>query len=382
MINRLPARSLNLSIDYAVNTFYTIVSNDSFGSLPYLVAKREPRDQFSSSITAINYDARYYLNDKDFTDLPVDNTPIYIRYDQLDINLARLYQMQRGELPEEGNVYFVVESGVLVSSSSAYRPKIENIYRYKHPESGGGGDRNIYYITFPDTQEVPAVSIGDWPAAVNVYLTVKGNLVGRGGDGGIAQHGIGVPSTYPQDENNMWNRVKVARNGFAGAPAIENNHPSFYLTIDGGVVARGGSGGGASSAGYSGGLSYTINGVCGGAPYGRVLSNVNPELELDLWRDYAYSFRVSKSTDASKDEAGIGFYHLVSGGSFSYATGTSGKGGNWGKLGDKSNNASAWGEFRGYGAADGQPGPGGPAIIGLAPVNLTIINGGQILETI
>ncbi len=66
-------------------------------SLPYLVAKREPVDQFSNTITAINYDERYYLNDKDFIDVPVDDSPIYIRYDQLDINLARLYQMQRGD---------------------------------------------------------------------------------------------------------------------------------------------------------------------------------------------------------------------------------------------------------------------------------------------
>ncbi|MFW1841309.1 hypothetical protein ACG9XS_22675, partial [Acinetobacter gyllenbergii] len=79
---------------------------------------------------AINYDERYYLNDKDYTGTPVDDTPIYIRYDQLDINLARLYQMQRGDLPTTGVINFVVESGVLVCSSSAYRPLTELIYRH------------------------------------------------------------------------------------------------------------------------------------------------------------------------------------------------------------------------------------------------------------
>ncbi|MCO4302687.1 phage tail protein, partial [Acinetobacter baumannii] len=94
VLGRLPNGALKLSPDDFVNTIYTVVNDDTKGSLPYLVAKREPVDQFSNTITAINYDERYYLNDKDFIDVPVDDSPIYIRYDQLDINLARLYQMQ------------------------------------------------------------------------------------------------------------------------------------------------------------------------------------------------------------------------------------------------------------------------------------------------
>ncbi len=94
VLGRLPNGALKLSPDDFVNTIYTVVNDDTKGSLPYLVAKREPADQFSNTITAINYDERYYLNDKDFIDVPVDDSPIYIRYDQLDINLARLYQMK------------------------------------------------------------------------------------------------------------------------------------------------------------------------------------------------------------------------------------------------------------------------------------------------
>ncbi|HGW3908954.1 TPA: hypothetical protein ACNICQ_003809, partial [Acinetobacter baumannii] len=92
----------------------------------------EPADQFSNTITAINYDERYYLNDKDFIDVPVDDSPIYIRYDQLDINLARLYQMQRGDLPTTGEISFVVEAGALVSSSSSYRPETRMVYKFNY----------------------------------------------------------------------------------------------------------------------------------------------------------------------------------------------------------------------------------------------------------
>ncbi|MGU8186153.1 hypothetical protein, partial [Escherichia coli] len=57
------------------------------------------------------------------------------RYDQLDINLARLYQMQRGDLPTTGEISFVVEAGALVSSSSSYRPETRFVYKFDYKSS-------------------------------------------------------------------------------------------------------------------------------------------------------------------------------------------------------------------------------------------------------
>ncbi|EPV7733166.1 host specificity factor TipJ family phage tail protein, partial [Acinetobacter baumannii] len=42
VLGRLPNGALKLSPDDFVNTIYTVVNDDTKGSLPYLVAKREP----------------------------------------------------------------------------------------------------------------------------------------------------------------------------------------------------------------------------------------------------------------------------------------------------------------------------------------------------
>lgn len=368
VLNRLPARSLNLSIDYAVNTFYTIVSNDSFGSLPYLVAKREPRDQFSSSITAINYDKRYYLNDKDFTDLPVDNTPIYIRYDQLDINLARLYQMQRGELPVSGEISFVVDTGVLVSSSSSYREQTRLVYKNKD-------DQPSYEFIVPALPELPAIDTGEFSPDLIVNLTVKGSVVGRGGEGGIAHAAYGGWTADPD-----FNFVRTPRNGFRGAPGLLNRHSKLNLILDGGTLARGGSGGGATPSGIYNQIGYGVQGIPGGggAPFGMTMTKV--PLSYD-WPErriyYDDKYRTDKVTDAQAEIPGQGYRNQND----RYGSPLSGNGGAWGKRGTKSTNDGTW-NWNFNGTQEGQPGPGGPAIIGLAPANLTIINGSQILETI
>ncbi|OTM14339.1 hypothetical protein B9X54_09410, partial [Acinetobacter baumannii] len=180
VLGRLPNGALKLSPDDFVNTIYTVVNDDTKGSLPYLVAKREPADQFSNTITAINYDERYYLNDKDFIDVPVDDSPIYIRYDQLDINLARLYQMQRGDLPTTGEISFVVEAGALVSSSSSYRPETRFVYKFDYKSSPPKQE-----FIAPAATELPAIDTGEFPPDLVVNLTIKGAVVGRGGDGGL-----------------------------------------------------------------------------------------------------------------------------------------------------------------------------------------------------
>ncbi|EME4538551.1 host specificity factor TipJ family phage tail protein, partial [Acinetobacter baumannii] len=214
VLGRLPNGALKLSPDDFVNTIYTVVNDDTKGSLPYLVAKREPVDQFSNTITAINYDERYYLNDKDFIDVPVDDSPIYIRYDQLDINLARLYQMQRGDLPTTGEISFVVESGALVSSSSSYRPETRFVYKFDYNSSPPKQE-----FIAPAATELPAIDTGEFPPDLVVNLTIKGAVVGRGGDGGLPHLAFGAWESDPD-----YNFTKTRRDGFQGAPGLLNRH--------------------------------------------------------------------------------------------------------------------------------------------------------------
>ncbi|MGV2264463.1 host specificity factor TipJ family phage tail protein, partial [Acinetobacter baumannii] len=219
VLGRLPNGALKLSPDDFVNTIYTVVNDDTKGSLPYLVAKREPADQFSNTITAINYDERYYLNDKDFIDVPVDDSPIYIRYDQLDINLARLYQMQRGDLPTTGEISFVVEAGALVSSSSSYRPETRFVYKFDYNSSPPKQE-----FIAPAATELPAIDTGEFPPDLVVNLTIKGAVVGRGGDGGLPHLAFGAWESDPD-----YNFTKTRRDGFQGAPGLLNRHSKLNL---------------------------------------------------------------------------------------------------------------------------------------------------------
>ena len=368
VLGRLPNSALKLNPEDYINTTYIVVNDDTKGSLPYLVAKREPVDQMTNKITAINYDERYYLNDKDFTDTPVDDTPIYIRYDQLDLNLARLYQMQRGELPTAGEINFVVEPGVMILSSSAFRPLTELIYKHWNDRP------SIKYIV-PEMREVPAIDTGEFPPDLVVNLIVKGGVVGRGGDGGIAHAAYGGwESEY---ETNF---TKTRRDGSPGAPGLLVRHSKVNLIIDGGIVARGGSGGGATPSGISTKYNYAIQGAPGGggAPFGRVLTDVPISQEVPQFRSYFNNdYQTDKISDAQRDIPGSG-YQRNNGDS---VTPLSGNGGGWGQRGTKSVNAGEW-NWRYHGTLEGEPGPGGPAIIGAFLMNLQIINGGQILQTL
>ncbi|WP_024435914.1 host specificity factor TipJ family phage tail protein [Acinetobacter baumannii] len=370
VLGRLPNGALKLSPDDFVNTIYTVVNDDTKGSLPYLVAKREPADQFSNTITAINYDERYYLNDKDFIDVPVDDSPIYIRYDQLDINLARLYQMQRGDLPTTGEISFVVEAGALVSSSSSYRPETRFVYKFDYNSSPAKRE----YIV-PPASELPAIDTGEFPPDLVVNLTIKGAVVGRGGDGGLPHLAFGAWSTDPD-----YNFTKTRRDGFQGAPGLLNRHSKLNLIIDGGTLARGGSGGGATPSGIYTGLSYGVQGIPGGAgaPFGRVMTGQPITNDSQDWRWYLNGdFMVVKVTDAEASVPGKGYRTQND----RYGSPLSGDGGGWGKRGTKSTNDGTW-NWQYHGTTEGQPGPGGPAIIGVAPLTTQLINGGKILQTL
>ncbi|MBN6492798.1 host specificity factor TipJ family phage tail protein [Acinetobacter pittii] len=369
VLGRLPNSALKLSPDDFVNTIYTVVNDDTKGSLPYLVAKREPADQFSNTITAINYDKRYYLNDKDFIDVPVDDSPIYIRYDQLDINLARLYQMQRGDLPTTGEISFVVEAGALVSSSSSLRAETRMVYKHTN-------NYETKEFIVPAAPEIAAIDTGEFPSDLTVNLTIKGSVVGRGGDGGLPHLAF---SAWSSDPN--YNFTRTRRDGFQGAPGLKNRHSKLNLIIDGGTLARGGSGGGATPSGIYTELGYGVQGVPGGAgaPFGRVMTGQPIYNDTQDWRWYLEGgyLMVVKVTDAEAEIPGKGYRTQND----RYGSPLSGDGGGWGQRGTKSTNDGTW-NWQYHGTTEGQPGAGGTAIVGVAPLTTQLINGGKILQTL
>ncbi|MFV5376183.1 host specificity factor TipJ family phage tail protein [Acinetobacter calcoaceticus] len=369
ILGRLPNGALKLSPEDFVNTIYTVVNDDTKDSLPYLVAKKDPVDKFSNTVTAVNYDVRYYLNDKDFIDVPIDNSPIYIRYDQLDINLARLYQMQRGDLPTTGEISFIVEAGALVSSSSSLRPESRMVYKHSYDS-----ETREYIVSA--APELPAIDTGEFPSDLVVNLTIKGAVVGRGGDGGLPHLAYGGRSSDPN-----YSFTRTRRDGFQGAPGLMNRHSKLNLIIDGGTLARGGSGGGATPSGIYTELGYGVQGIPGGAgaPFGRVMTGQPIYNDTQDWRWYFIdSFMVVKVTDADAVTPGKGYRTPNSD---RYVSPLSGDGGGWGQRGTKSTN-SGTSNWNYHGTTEGQPGAGGTAIVGVAPLTTKLINGGKILQTL
>ncbi|RSO39148.1 host specificity factor TipJ family phage tail protein [Acinetobacter lactucae] len=368
VLGRLPNGALKLSSDDFINTIYTVVNDDTKDSLPYLVVKKDPVDQFSNTITAVNYDVRYYLNDKDFIDVPVDDSPIYIRYDQLDINLARLYQMQRGDLPTTGEISFVVEAGALVSSSSSLRTETRMVYKHTN-------NSETKEFIVPAAPELPAIDTGEFPSGLIVNLTIKGAVVGRGGDGGLPHLAFGAWTSDPN-----YNFTRTRRDGFQGAPGLMNRHSKLNLIIDGGTLARGGSGGGATPSGIYTELGYGVQGIPGGAgaPFGRVMTGQPIYNDTQDWRWYFIdSFMVVKVTDAEAEIPGKGYRTQND----RYGSPLSGDGGGWGQRGTKSTNDGTW-NWNYHGTTEGQPGAGGTAIVGVVPLTTKLLNGGKILQTL
>jgi hypothetical protein len=66
ILARAPRAALALDYDLFARTTYVIVGNNSSRQSAYLVAEKEPQSAYISRIKAINYDDRYYTNDKDF----------------------------------------------------------------------------------------------------------------------------------------------------------------------------------------------------------------------------------------------------------------------------------------------------------------------------
>lgn len=65
ILERAPATPLSLDVANAVRATYQIVRDDASRTSAFMLSERRPKDNFTSTVTAINYDARYYQNDLD-----------------------------------------------------------------------------------------------------------------------------------------------------------------------------------------------------------------------------------------------------------------------------------------------------------------------------
>ncbi|MDT1852405.1 hypothetical protein FPK68_20325, partial [Acinetobacter baumannii] len=138
-----------------------------------------------------------------------------------------------------------------------------------------------------------------------------------------------------------YNFTKTRRDGFQGAPGLLNRHSKLNLIIDGGTLARGGSGGGATPSGIYTGSSYGVQGIPGGAgaPFGRVMTGQPISNDSQDYRLYLESYlMVMKITDAEASVPGKGYRTQNE----RYGSPLSGDGGNWGERGTKSTNDGTW----------------------------------------
>jgi len=73
MLSQAPKAPLALDNDlYARATFAIVGSEAKRKTLPFILTEKNPQSNFTLELTAINYDDRYYQNDKDFIDNIVD----------------------------------------------------------------------------------------------------------------------------------------------------------------------------------------------------------------------------------------------------------------------------------------------------------------------
>jgi hypothetical protein len=72
ILSVLPKQALALADDLYARTTYIIVDNVSTREKSFLVMEKDPKDNFTSTVRAINYDDKYYANDTDFINSIVD----------------------------------------------------------------------------------------------------------------------------------------------------------------------------------------------------------------------------------------------------------------------------------------------------------------------
>jgi len=72
LLQHPPRLPLVTEFDDVVRTGFVIVANDSTRQDAFLVTEKEPVDNFTCKVTAVNYDERYWQNDKDYINGIVD----------------------------------------------------------------------------------------------------------------------------------------------------------------------------------------------------------------------------------------------------------------------------------------------------------------------
>lgn len=72
VLSRAPRLALVVDFESAARTTFVIVANDSTRQDAFLVSEKEPVDNMTCKITAVNYDERYWQNDKDFINGIID----------------------------------------------------------------------------------------------------------------------------------------------------------------------------------------------------------------------------------------------------------------------------------------------------------------------
>jgi len=72
ILGEAPALPLVIDDDRYAKTTYIIVGSDDVKQTAFLTAEKLPNGRFVSSVKGINYDARYYANDKDFINEVID----------------------------------------------------------------------------------------------------------------------------------------------------------------------------------------------------------------------------------------------------------------------------------------------------------------------
>ncbi|GEA08484.1 hypothetical protein KUL42_32450 [Alteromonas sp. KUL42] len=75
LLSRAPKQALSLDRSHYASALYQIVADDSSRELAFLLTEKSNNDNFTSRLTAINYEHKYYLNDAlHFSlDIPVTN---------------------------------------------------------------------------------------------------------------------------------------------------------------------------------------------------------------------------------------------------------------------------------------------------------------------
>lgn len=78
VLKTVPRRPLATAPDLFARATFILVGNTEKGQNTYLVTERRPNDNLTSTVTAVNYDDRYYQNDFDFINGVVDDNGEYL----------------------------------------------------------------------------------------------------------------------------------------------------------------------------------------------------------------------------------------------------------------------------------------------------------------